>query len=61
MEGTAIATGQISLTIEHRKTRLRHRSNRIYLLGYCEAGRTALLLAERYPRHFAAVGAEARA
>jgi len=33
-------------------------SERIYLLGDCEGGRQALLLAERYPERFAAVAVE---
>lgn len=33
-------------------------SNRIYLLGHCDAGRLALLLAERNPHRFAAIAAD---
>jgi dienelactone hydrolase len=56
--GTALGTADIFEALETARKDYPIDSNRIYLLGYCEAGRLALLLAERYPNRFAAVSVE---
>lgn len=57
--GTAIGTADVLETMAAVERDYPIDADRIYLLGYCEAGRTALLLAERYPDRFAAVATEA--
>ena len=57
--GTAIGTTDVLETLATVQRDYPIDADRIYLLGYCEAGRTALLLAERYPDRFAAVATEA--
>jgi hypothetical protein len=57
--GTAIGTADVLETLAAVEGDYPIDAGRIYVLGYCEAGRTALLLAERYPDRFAAVATEA--
>ena len=56
--GTALGTADIFEALDAVRRDYRIDSDRIYLLGYCEGGRLALLLGERYPNRFAAIAAE---
>lgn len=53
--GTAIGAADVFEALEAVRREYVIDQDRIYLLGYCEAGRLALLLGERYPERFAAV------
>lgn len=57
--GTAINAADVFGAFEAVRKDYPVDSNRIYLLGYCEGGRQALLLGERYPDRFAAIAAVA--
>jgi hypothetical protein len=56
--GTAIGTADVFDTLAAVEKDYNLDPDRIYLLGYCEGGRLALLLAERYPDRFAAVATQ---
>jgi pimeloyl-ACP methyl ester carboxylesterase len=59
LAGTAIATADVLEALAAVERDYPIDKDRIYLSGDCEAGRLALLLAERYPDRFAAVATEA--
>jgi predicted esterase len=59
MGGTAIGTADVFEALDSVRRDYPIDSDRMYLLGYCEGGRIALLLAEHYPDRFAALAAEA--
>ncbi len=59
LAGTAIATTDVLEALAAVRRDYPIDADRIYLEGDCEAGRLALLLAERYPDRFAAVATEA--
>jgi predicted esterase len=59
MGGTAMGTADVFEALDSVRRDYPIDSDRIYLLGYCEGGRVALLLAEHYPDRFAALSAEA--
>jgi dienelactone hydrolase len=53
--GTAIGTADVFEVLEAVQKDYPVDPDRIYLLGYCEGGRLALLLGERFPGRFAAI------
>jgi dienelactone hydrolase len=53
--GTAIGTADVFDTLRAIRKDYKIDPDRLYLLGYCEAGRIALLLGERFPERFAAI------
>jgi poly(3-hydroxybutyrate) depolymerase len=57
--GTAIGTADVFDTLKAIRKDYNIDADRIYLLGYCEGGRLALLLGERFPDRFAAIAADA--
>lgn len=56
--GTAIAIADVLEALDAVSQDYPIDRERVYLLGYCEAGRQALLLAERLPGRFAAVAVD---
>jgi predicted esterase len=56
--GTAIATSDVFDAVAAVRRDYLIDLSRIYVLGYCEGGRLALLLGERYPNRFAAIATE---
>ncbi len=59
MGGTAMGTADVFEALDSVRRDYPIDADRMYLLGYCEGGRIALLLAEHYPDRFAALSAEA--
>jgi predicted esterase len=59
MGGTAIGTADVFEALDSVRQDYPIDADRMYLLGYCEGGRIALLMAEHYPDRFAALSAEA--
>jgi poly(3-hydroxybutyrate) depolymerase len=59
LAGTAIASTDVLEALAAVQRDYPIDADRVYLEGDCEAGRLALLLAERYPDRFAAVATEA--
>jgi len=57
--GTAIGTADVFDTLQAIRKDYNIDPDRLYLLGYCEAGRIALLLGERFPERFAAIATDA--
>jgi len=57
--GTAISTADVFDALQAVQQDYDLDPDRIYLLGYCEAGRLALLLGERFPERFAAIATSA--
>ena len=59
MGGTAMGTADVFEALDSVRRDYPIDADRMYLLGYCEGGRIALLMAEHYPDRFAALSAEA--
>jgi dienelactone hydrolase len=56
--GTAIWNADVFEALEAVRRDYPIDMERVYLLGYCEGGRQALILGERYPDRFAAIAVE---
>jgi dienelactone hydrolase len=59
MGGTAMGEADVFEALASVRRDYPIDADRMYLLGYCEGGRIALLLAEHYPDRFAAIAANA--